>query len=99
MNKDSDSGDESKPLLSETVQTRSGSTSDSEHVGRSESLDTIVFDSRIMKTSTQETNLAETWGGHRSLPDSGRLRRVHSWSGGPHDDVSSEVRILRERYL
>lgn len=56
----------------------------------------IVFDSKMMKTSTQTGDLAATWGGRRSLPDSGR-RRTRSWSGGPPDDVSSEIRILRER--
>ncbi|XP_060810383.1 MFS-type transporter SLC18B1-like [Amyelois transitella] len=53
----------------------------------------------MMKTSTQADDLAATWGGRRSLPDSGRLRRVHSWSGGPPDDGGSEIRILRERLV
>lgn len=71
------------------------------HSGRtrrnSDSLETIVFDSKMMKTSTHSGDLAATWGGRRSQPDSGRLRRTRSWSAGPNDDVSSEIRILRER--
>ncbi|KAJ2943804.1 hypothetical protein O0L34_g8124 [Tuta absoluta] len=65
------------------------------------SLDTIVFDSKIVKTSTQDGDLAATWCGRRSPPDSlhGRLRRTHSWSGGHPDDVNSEIRILRERLV
>lgn len=65
---------------------------------RVSSYDTIVFNTKIMKTSTQE-EFAATWGGRRGLLDSGngRLRRVQSWSGLPPDDVSSEIRILRER--
>lgn len=62
-----------------------------------DSVETIVFDSKMMKTSTQSGDLAATWGGRRSLPDSGRLRRTRSWSAVPNDDVSSEIRILRER--
>lgn len=81
----------------------SGDSSDANSVtgecGRS--FDSIVFDNKMMKTSTQAEDLAATWGGRRSLPESsnGRLRRVHSWSGGPPDDVSSEIRILRERLV
>lgn len=62
------------------------------------SYDTIVFDTKMMKTSTQE-EFAATWGGRRGMLDSGngRLRRAQSWSGLPPDDVSSEIRILRER--
>ncbi|KAJ8733922.1 hypothetical protein PYW07_014473 [Mythimna separata] len=55
--------------------------------------------SKLMKTSTHTEELAATWGGRRSLPDQGRLRRVHSWSGGPPDDISSEIIILRERLV
>ncbi|CAH0406057.1 unnamed protein product [Chilo suppressalis] len=58
-----------------------------------------VFDSRMVKSSTQIGELAATWGGRASLPDSRRLRRVHSWSGLPPDDASSEIRILRERLV
>ncbi|CAG4923954.1 unnamed protein product [Colias eurytheme] len=63
------------------------------------SSDTIVFDTKLMKTSTQAEELAATWGGRCSLPDSSRLRRAHSWSGGPPDDVASKIRILRERLV
>ncbi|KOB73752.1 putative synaptic vesicular amine transporter [Operophtera brumata] len=62
-----------------------------------DSIETIVFDSKMMKTSTQSGDLAATWGGRRSLPDSGKLRRTRSWSAGLPDDASSEIRILRER--
>ncbi|VVC87951.1 unnamed protein product [Leptidea sinapis] len=61
------------------------------------SSETIVFDSKLIKTSTQVDDFAATWGGRSSLPDSGRLRRAQSWSAGPPDDVTSEIRILRER--
>lgn len=82
--------DENTRLL---LNERTGSVSN-----RVPSYDTIVFDTKMMKTSTQE-EFAATWGGRRGLLDSGngRLRRVHSWSGLPPDDVSSEIRILRER--
>ncbi|CAB3231381.1 unnamed protein product [Arctia plantaginis] len=63
------------------------------------SVETIVFNSNMMKTSTHADSLAATWGGRRSLQDSRRLRRVRSWSGGPHDDGGSEIRILRERLV
>lgn len=63
------------------------------------SIETIVFDSKLMKTSTHAEDLAATWGGRCSLPDSGRLRRAHSWSGGLPEDGTSEIRILRERYV
>lgn len=86
---------ESDPLISNLNRTSGESSAD----GRG-SLDTIEFDGKMAKSSTQEGDLAETWGGRRSLPDySGRLRRAHSWSGGPPDDTSSEIRILRERYV
>lgn len=71
--------------------------SSSESGSNVSSEDTIVFDTKMMKTSTLAEDLAATWGGRRSAPDSGRLRRAQSWSGGPPDDVSSEIRILRER--
>ncbi|KAL4715239.1 hypothetical protein ACJJTC_007821 [Scirpophaga incertulas] len=58
-----------------------------------------IFGGRLVKTSTQVEALAATWGGRVSLPDSRRLRRVHSWSGDPQDDGSSEIRILRERLV
>lgn len=83
--------DENTGLLERTSATRRNSSADRD------SLETIVFDSKMMKTSTQSGDLAATWGGRRSLPDSGRLRRTRSWSAGPPDDVSSEIRILRER--
>ncbi|KAG7304378.1 hypothetical protein JYU34_011318 [Plutella xylostella] len=73
--------------------------SSSESGSNVSSEDTIVFDTKMMKTSTLAEDLAATWGGRRSAPDSGRLRRAQSWSGGPPDDVSSEIRILRERLL
>ncbi|CAG9575981.1 unnamed protein product [Danaus chrysippus] len=63
------------------------------------SSETIVFDGKMMKTSTHTEELAATWGGRYSRPDSGRLRRAHSWSGGPPEDVPSEIRILRERLV
>ncbi|KAG6452681.1 hypothetical protein O3G_MSEX007737 [Manduca sexta] len=85
---------ESDPLISHLNRT-SGENS-AEVRG---SLDTIEFDGKMAKSSTQAGDLAETWGGRRSLPDSGRLRRVQSWSGGPPDDMSSEIRILRERLV
>lgn len=93
MDLGSDDSDEMK-LLGEDQRTKSES-SDSD--SRQGSLDTLVFDSRINKTSTHAGDLAETWGGGRSPPNSGRLRRTQSWSGDPNDDVSSEIRILRER--
>ncbi|XP_041974189.1 MFS-type transporter SLC18B1-like [Aricia agestis] len=65
--------------------------------GNMSSTESIVFDSKMMKTSTQE--FAATWGGRSSLPDSGRLRRAHSWSGIQPEDSPSEVRILRERLV
>ncbi|CAK1548418.1 unnamed protein product [Leptosia nina] len=61
--------------------------------------ETIMFDGKLMKTSTQADDLAATWGGRCSLPDSGRLRRTHSWSGEPPDDGTSKIRILRERLV
>lgn len=57
---------------------------------------TVCFDVNLIKTSTTG-DFTATWGGRRSQPESGRLRRTRSWSGGPPDDVSSEIRILRER--
>lgn len=104
---DRDETDEARLLDThpDEVRTSGGESSDSNSVtgtcGRASSFDTIVFDNKMMKTSTQAEDLAATWGGRRSLPDSGngRLRRVHSWSGGPPDDVSSEIRILRERLV
>ncbi|CAH2068835.1 unnamed protein product, partial [Iphiclides podalirius] len=63
------------------------------------SCETIVFDSKLVKTSTHAEELAATWGGRCSLPDSGRMRRAHSWSGGPPEDGTSEIRILRERLV
>ncbi|XP_053601631.1 MFS-type transporter SLC18B1-like [Plodia interpunctella] len=89
--KDCEESDEGSRLLDKKYERTSESSGD-------KSVD-IVFDSRMMKTSTQAEDLAATWGGRRSIPDSGRLRRVHSWSGGPPDDGSSEIRILRERLV
>ncbi|XP_049888020.1 MFS-type transporter SLC18B1-like [Pectinophora gossypiella] len=92
MDKDS----ERQKLLEE----RTSESSDG-HSVKDSSFDTIVFDGRIVKTSTVARDLAATWCGRRSPPDSGhgRLRRTHSWSGGHPDDVSSEIRILRERLV
>lgn len=59
---------------------------------------TIVFDTKMMKTSTI-VGLTATWGGRRPQLDAGLLRRARSWSGGIQDDVSSEIRILRERFV
>lgn len=101
MDRECDDADENTQLLSETDRERTTSDLNLNSVAACDtsSQDTIVFDSKMMKTSTHTEDLAATWGGRRSLPDSGRLRRVHSWSGGPPDDISSEIRILRERYL
>ncbi|XP_022122887.2 MFS-type transporter SLC18B1 [Pieris rapae] len=68
-------------------------------IGDMGSNDSIVFDEKLMKTSTQAEDLAATWGGRCSLPDTSRLRRVHSWSGEPPDDSASKIRILRERLV
>ncbi|CAF4780229.1 unnamed protein product [Pieris macdunnoughi] len=68
-------------------------------IGDMGSNDSIVFDEKLMKTSTHAEELAATWGGRCSLPDSSRLRRVHSWSGKPPDDSASKIRILRERLV
>lgn len=89
MNKDGSSS-ESTRLLSDE---KTGSD-----YNRVPSYDTIVYDTKMMKSSTQE-DFAATWGGRRGLLDSGngRMRRAQSWSGLPPDDVSSEIRILRER--
>ncbi|XP_035430098.1 MFS-type transporter SLC18B1 [Spodoptera frugiperda] len=93
--------DENIQLLSEIdhERTTSDSNLNSVMVHRTASQDTIVFNSKMMKTSTLTEDMGATWGGRRSLPDSGRLRRVHSWSGGPPDDISSEIIILRERLV
>lgn len=64
----------------------------------SSSGETVTFDSKMVKTSTV-VGLTTTWGGRRSQPELGRMRRARSWSGGIQDDVSSEIRILRERLL
>lgn len=79
--------------VSGTSRTNSGSESD----GQVSYDSTIVFGSKMVKCSTMADELAATWGGRRSQADSGRLRRTQSWSGDPPDDVSSEIRILRER--
>lgn len=103
MNASDDSNDE-VPLLEERKEDASekkfkigsSSTSDLERT----SSDGIVFDPNLMKTSTAAGDLASTWGGRLSYPESstlGRRRRARSWSGGHPDDVSSEIRILRER--
>lgn len=100
MDRDFDDAGENTNLLSDTDRERTTNDSNLNSVavcGTEDSHDTIVFHSKLMKTSTHTEDLAETWGGRRSLQDSGRLRRVHSWSGGPPDDISSEVVILRER--
>ncbi|XP_075983718.1 uncharacterized protein LOC142981589 [Anticarsia gemmatalis] len=100
MDRECDETDENTQLLSETERERITSDLNANSVvGCTGSIETIVFDSKMMKTSTQVDELAATWSGHRSMPDSGRLRRVHSWSGGPPDDGSSEIRILRERLV
>lgn len=100
MDRECDDADDNTQLLSETDRERT--TSEYSNLfsvaAGTGSQDTIVFDSKLMKTSTHTEELAATWGGRRrSLPDTGRLRRVHSWSGGPPDDISSEIIILRER--
>lgn len=89
MNKEENTSENTRLLSDERI----GSGSN-----RVPSYDTIVFDTKMIKSSTQE-EFAATWGGRRSFLDSGngRLRRVQSWSGLPPDDVSSEIRILRER--
>lgn len=100
---DSEDTDETACLLNSpdeqnTVQRVYGTGRD--QAVRASSSDTIVFDSKLMKTSTHAEELAATWGGRGSLPDSGtsgRLRRARSWSGGPPEDGNSEIRILRER--
>ncbi|KAJ0181292.1 hypothetical protein K1T71_003377 [Dendrolimus kikuchii] len=98
MNRDSDDSDMRK-LLDVEDRTKSDSNSEHDSNSRRSSLDTLVFHSKIRKTSTHVDELAGTWGGQRSLPESGRLRRVHSWSGGLPDNGSSEIRILRERLV
>ncbi|XP_026726219.1 MFS-type transporter SLC18B1-like [Trichoplusia ni] len=101
MDRECDDADESTQLLSDSDRERTNSESELNSAAGCEagSRETIVFNSKMMKTSTQTEDLAATWGGRRSLPESGRLRRVHSWSGGPPDDISSEIRILRERLV
>lgn len=102
MDREREDTDENTPLLNQTDRERTNSDLITNCVvGGTSSLESIVFDSKMMKTSTQTDDLAATWGGPRSLGDSGsgRLRRVHSWSGGPPDNGSSEIRILRERYV
>lgn len=91
MDKDENTSENTRLLLDE----RTGSVSN-----RVPSYDTIVFDTKMVKTSTQE-KFAATWDGKRDFLDSGngRRRRVQSWSGLPPDDVSSEIRILRERQV
>ncbi|XP_039745172.1 MFS-type transporter SLC18B1-like [Pararge aegeria] len=100
MDRDSEDTDENARLLnSSDERNRSYGNSREAIVSSSE---TIVFDSNMMKTSTHTEELAATWGGRVSLPDSGtsgRLRRARSWSGDPPDDTASEVRILRERLV
>ncbi|KAH9634184.1 hypothetical protein HF086_001386 [Spodoptera exigua] len=101
MDRECDDADENIQLLSDVdhERTTSDSNLNSVMVHRTASQDTIVFNSKMMKTSTLTDDMGATWGGRRSLPDSGRLRRVHSWSGGPPDDISSEIIILRERLV
>lgn len=97
MDRDGENKDESTHLL----RSSDGICSKSEgnlNEAMASSSDTIVFDSKMIKTSTVTGELAATWGGRCSLPESGRLRRIHSWSGGPPHDHPSEIRILRERY-
>ncbi|KAM3966487.1 uncharacterized protein ACR2FA_012028 [Aphomia sociella] len=100
MDKECEDSDEKSPLLGDGTEWTCmiSDNSDDSNSGNKESMD-LVFDSRMVKTSTQAEGLAATWGGRRSLMDSGGLRRAHSWSGGPPDDVSSEIRILRERLV
>ncbi|CAH2099739.1 unnamed protein product [Euphydryas editha] len=97
MDRDGEDTDESAHLLrsSDVICTKSEGNLNEAMASSSE---TIVFDSKMIKTSTTD-ELAATWGGRCSLPDSGRLRRIHSWSGGPPHDVPSEIRILRERLV
>ncbi|XP_052737167.1 MFS-type transporter SLC18B1-like [Bicyclus anynana] len=100
MDRDSDDTEENVRLINNLDNSRVQSIYGNR--GMASSCDTIVFDSHLMKTSTQTEELAATWGGRGSLPESGtsgRLRRTRSWSGGPPDDVASEVRILRERLV
>ncbi|XP_047028533.1 MFS-type transporter SLC18B1-like [Helicoverpa zea] len=99
MDRECDEADDNTPLC-EVNRERTSSDSNLNSAARGTgSHETIVFDSKMMKTSTHTEDLAATWGGRRSLQDSGRLRRVHSWSGGPPDDISSEIIILRERLV
>ncbi|XP_026763916.2 MFS-type transporter SLC18B1-like [Galleria mellonella] len=101
MDKDCEDTDEKTPLLGSGTQKTSCSSSDAfndSNSNKTESFE-IVFDSKMIKSSTRAEELAATWGGRRSLVDSGGLRRAHSWSGGPPDDISSEIRILRERLV
>lgn len=91
--------DENTLLLSEVASERVTSDLNPNCVIMDEtgSVETIVFNNNMMKTSTHADSLAATWGGRRSLQDSRRLRRARSWSGDPQDDGGSEIRILRER--
>ncbi|XP_026484809.1 MFS-type transporter SLC18B1-like [Vanessa tameamea] len=100
MERDSEDTEESANLIDNSDDIRNKTVGNCNKVMASSS-ETIVFDSKMMKTSTHTEELAATWGGRCSLPDSGRLRRTHSWSGGPpHDDGQpSEIRILRERLV
>ncbi|KPI93454.1 MFS-type transporter C6orf192-like [Papilio xuthus] len=93
MDNSDEINDRLQTLIPSEVRTRNDSRE------MTSSIETIVFDSNLMKTSTQAEDLAATWGGRCSLPDSGRMRRAHSWSGGPADDSTSEIRILRERLV
>ncbi|GBP22931.1 MFS-type transporter SLC18B1 [Eumeta japonica] len=77
---------------------RSGPSSKVSDVGPS-SDETIVFDTDLVKCSTHVGELAATWGGRRTRSERGGRRRALSWSQSPHDDVSSEIRILRERLV
>lgn len=93
---DMDECDESSKLLRNRTRSEFNGRSRLNSEGGN-SCETIVFDARMAKTSTQIEDLAATWGGRGSQADFRRLRRAHSWSGIPPDDASSEIRILRER--
>lgn len=98
MDRECEDTDEGGHLLShpDEIQNRNQGVYGSSATMASSS-ETIVFDTKLMKTSTLTEELAATWCGRGSLLDSGRLRRAHSWSGGPPGEVPSEIRILRER--
>jgi hypothetical protein len=93
---DKDDSDENTKLLRNRTRRESCARSRSNSVEGARSFE-VLFENRMVKTSTQVDDLAATWGGRGSIPDSRGLRRVQSWSGDPAGDANSEVRILRER--